>query len=101
LADIHSETLRRELVPRLTEQCLAATELHVDVELALARHNAVIAELRDLTAAHPLRERFWAQLITALYRSGRQAEALQAFQDVRTALADELGIDPWSCTTRC
>ena len=94
LADIQSETLRRELVPRLTEQYLAATELHVDVELALARHNAVIAELRDLTAAHPLRERFWAQLITALYRSGRQAEALQAFQDVRTALADELGIDP-------
>ncbi|MFC0544820.1 AfsR/SARP family transcriptional regulator [Kutzneria chonburiensis] len=94
LADVQSETLRREFAPRITEQLLSAAELHLDVELGLARHNAVIGELRDLTQRHPLRERFWAQLITALYRSGRQAEALQAFTDVRTALSDELGIDP-------
>ncbi|MEV6606876.1 BTAD domain-containing putative transcriptional regulator [Kutzneria sp. NPDC051319] len=94
LADVQSETLRREFAPRLTEQLLSAIELHIDVELDLARHAAAIGELRDLTLRHPLRERFWAQLITALYRSGRQAEALQAFTDVRTVLADELGIDP-------
>jgi len=94
LADVQSETLRREVAPRLTEQLLSAAELHFDVELGLGRHNAIIGELRDFTARNPLRERFWAQLITALYRSGRQAEALQAFQDVRTVLADELGIDP-------
>jgi tetratricopeptide (TPR) repeat protein len=94
LADIHSDTLRREVAPRLAEQLLSAAELRFDVELGLGRHNSIIGELRDLTASNPLRERFWAQLITALYRSGRQAEALQAFQDVRKVLADELGIDP-------
>ncbi|WP_211764671.1 AfsR/SARP family transcriptional regulator [Kutzneria sp. CA-103260] len=94
LADVQSETLRREVVPRLTEQLLSAAELRFDVELGLGRHNGIIGELRDFTARNPLRERFWAQLITALYRSGRQAEALQAFQDVRAVLADELGIDP-------
>ncbi|MFC0439809.1 BTAD domain-containing putative transcriptional regulator [Kutzneria buriramensis] len=94
LADVQSETLRREEAPRLHEQLLSAEELRFDVELGLGRHNAIIGELRDLTVSNPLRERFWAQLITALYRSGRQAEALQTFQDVRRVLADELGIDP-------
>ena len=94
LADVQSETLRRDEAPRLHEQMLSAAELRFDVELGLGRHNAIVGELRDLTASNPLRERFWAQLVTALYRSGRQAEALQSFQDVRRVLADELGIDP-------
>jgi len=54
----------------------------------------VVAELRQLVVAHPLQEQFHAQLMLSLYRSGRQADALAAFQDVRRVLADELGIDP-------
>lgn len=73
---------------------LAATEDRLRAELALGRHAAVVAELEDLARAHPLRERLRAQLMLALYRSGRQADALQVFHDGRELLADELGIDP-------
>jgi DNA-binding SARP family transcriptional activator/tetratricopeptide (TPR) repeat protein len=94
LADIQSEKLQRDVVPMITELLLSAAELRFDVELGLGRHNALVAELTEFTTDHPLRERFWAQLITALYRCGRQAEALDAFQRLRRTLADELGIDP-------
>ena len=66
----------------------------VDTDLALGRHADVIEPLRALVDEHPLRERARAQLMTALYRAGRQAEALRVYADGRTVLADELGIDP-------
>ncbi|HEX4724034.1 MAG TPA: BTAD domain-containing putative transcriptional regulator [Pseudonocardiaceae bacterium] len=94
LADVRSGALRREFVPALHEQRLAATELRLDAELRLGRYQDVIAELAELTAKHPLREQLWAHRMLALYRAGRQAEALACYQAVRVLLADELGIDP-------
>ena len=79
---------------RLSEQRLAAAEEHVDAILALGRHAEAVQRLVELVAGHPLRERFRAQLMLALYRSGRQAEALAAFADARRVLAGELGIEP-------
>jgi len=78
----------------LDEQRLAATEEHVDAMLALGRHPEAAQRLVELVRAHPLRERFAAQLMLALYRSERQAEALAAFADARRTLASELGIEP-------
>jgi DNA-binding SARP family transcriptional activator len=78
----------------LEERRLAVVERHVEARMALGQHNVAVAELRALVAAHPLRERFWAQLMLALYRLGRQAEALAVYTQVRGHLADELGIDP-------
>ena len=66
----------------------------MDAGLALGRHADLVAELETLVEEHPLRERFRSQLMLALYRSGRQAEALQAYQDVRRTLLDQLGLDP-------
>ena len=66
----------------------------IDADLALGRHGEVVAELRQLVAAHPLWEHFHAQLMLGLYRSGRQGDALAAYQDVRRVLAGELGVDP-------
>jgi DNA-binding SARP family transcriptional activator len=79
---------------RLEERHLAALELRIDADLALGRHREVVAELSDLVREHPLRERFRAQLMLALYRSGRQAEALEAYADGRRLLASELGLEP-------
>jgi DNA-binding SARP family transcriptional activator/tetratricopeptide (TPR) repeat protein len=79
---------------RLDEQRLAATEQRVDLELGLGRHRELTGELTELVAVHPLRERFVGQLMRALYASGRQADALAAYQQLRTRLADELGVDP-------
>ena len=81
-------------IARLDERRLAAVEELMEVELALGHHGDVVAELEALVAAQPLRERLRAQLMLALYRSRRQAEALAAYQDVRRALVDELGIAP-------
>ncbi|KAA2254426.1 tetratricopeptide repeat protein [Solihabitans fulvus] len=78
----------------LGEEHLAATEEYAEVELELGRHVELIPELTALVAAHPLRERLHGHLMLALYRSGRQAEALQAFQDARRTMVRELGIDP-------
>ena len=66
----------------------------MDSEVECGRHRRLLSELQAAVAAHPLRERLWGQRMTALYRSGRQAEALAAFQEYRTYLADELGLDP-------
>ncbi len=66
----------------------------IDADLALGRHGEVVAELRQLVAAHPLWEHFHAQLMLGLYRSGRQGDALAAYQDARRVLAGELGVDP-------
>ena len=79
---------------RLAElQRLAAEEL-MDAELACGHHVSCVAELERMVAAEPFRERRWAMLMLALYRCGRQAEALRAYQRARTALASELGIEP-------
>ena len=94
LADVPSADLHREVVPGLHEKWLHATELRMEAELQLGRHDGVIAELRGLTTRHPHRAGFWAQLMLALYRSGRQADALDAYRKMRGIFADELGLDP-------
>jgi len=81
-------------IRRLEELRLAAVEDRVDAQLELGRHHDVVAELEDLVRQNPLRERLRGQLMVALYRAGRQAEALKAYQDARVALLDGLGIDP-------
>ncbi|HUZ23360.1 MAG TPA: BTAD domain-containing putative transcriptional regulator [Streptosporangiaceae bacterium] len=81
-------------IAALEEARLTALEQRVDADLAAGRSREVIGELAELAAAHPLREQFRAQLMLALYRSGRRAEALSAFRDLRAELREELGIDP-------
>jgi DNA-binding SARP family transcriptional activator/Tfp pilus assembly protein PilF len=96
LADVPSRLLRDREVPPLEDQRLQALVARIDADLHLGRHGEVVAELRQLVAAHPLQEQFHAQLMLSLYRSGRQADALTAYHDVRRVLADDLGIDPGS-----
>lgn len=79
---------------RLEELRLAAVEDRIEAELALGLHGALVPELEALTVEYPLRERFRSQHMLALYRSGRQAEALRAYQKTRRYLAEEIGIDP-------
>ncbi|MFS4097941.1 BTAD domain-containing putative transcriptional regulator, partial [Streptomyces sp. AF1A] len=86
--------LLRATAARLTEARLEVLELHVDAELRLGNHRAVLPELRALTTEHPLREEFHAQLLTALARTGRHAEALHAYARLRALLAEELGTEP-------
>lgn len=78
----------------LTELHLAAAEEKLAADIALGDHAGAIAELRALAAEHPFRERFTELLMLALYKSGRQAEALYLFDDVRHRLGEELGVDP-------
>jgi len=78
----------------LGEMRLAAVESRVEADLALGRYAEVIAELEALVREYPLRERFWAQLMVALYRSGRQSDALLAFQRARSRLVEEIGVEP-------
>ena len=94
LADLAYESFARTEVERLEELRLLATEERVEAGLALGRHQALIAELEALIAKHPLRERLRGQLMLALYRSARQAEALRVYGETRTRLVDELGIEP-------
>ena len=94
LADVESEALALREVPRLAELRLQAAELRVDAELRLGRHGVVIAELERMAAAHPLREHLHALLMLALYRDGRRAEALAAYQHARRVVVDELGAEP-------
>jgi WD40 repeat protein/DNA-binding SARP family transcriptional activator len=81
-------------ITRLEELRLAAVEERIDVEIELGRHAQVVGELEALVRRHPLRERFWALLMTALYLCGRQADALATYRTARTMLLDEFGIDP-------
>jgi DNA-binding SARP family transcriptional activator len=94
LADFAYESFAQTAIGRLEEIRLAAVELRIEADLVLGRHDELVGELEGLIAEHPLRERVRAYLMTALYRAGRQAEALDAYQDARRALVDELGIDP-------
>lgn len=89
-----TEYLAQAEQPRLEELRLAALEDRIEAELALGRHHGLVPELTALLSDHPLRERFRAQLMTALYRCDRQSDALALFQTGRRLLAEELGIDP-------
>ena len=93
LSDLTAEPFVADAA-RLEEARLVATEDRVEAELALGAHHHLVGELEALVAAHPLRERMRAQLMLALYRSDRQAEALRAYQDLRRVLGEELGIEP-------
>ena len=94
LADLAGEPFVTADATRLEELRLATTERRIEAELALGHHAEVTGELEALVQQHPLRERLWAHLMVALYRSGRQADALAAYQRVRTVLAAELGLEP-------
>jgi ABC-type transport system substrate-binding protein/DNA-binding SARP family transcriptional activator/streptogramin lyase len=94
LADLADYAFTRPEAARLEELRLAAAEARVDADLALGRHDALTAELEQLVAEHPVRERLHGQLMLALYRCGRQADALAAYRRLRDLLAGELGIDP-------
>ena len=94
LADLATESSLSSEIARLEEHHLQAVEEKVSAQLALGLHVDVIGELGTLTATHPLRERAWGLLMLALYRSGRQADALTAYRRARELLADELGVDP-------
>jgi WD40 repeat protein/DNA-binding SARP family transcriptional activator len=94
LADLAVESFAETDIARLEEQRLAALETRVDADLAAGRHGALVGELRQLVADHPTRERLAGQLMLALYRCGRQAEALEAYRSARKTLIDEIGIEP-------
>jgi YVTN family beta-propeller protein len=94
LADLEFEPFARMEVERLEELRLAAVEERIDAELELGRDAALVPELEALVAEHPLRERLRRLLMVALYRAGRQAEALTAYREGRRQLLDELGLEP-------
>ncbi|MGI5166356.1 BTAD domain-containing putative transcriptional regulator [Spirillospora sp. CA-253888] len=93
-ADFADAEFARSAITRLEEERLAALEERAEARLALGEHASVAAELGDLVAAHPLRERLRAAQMRALYGSGRQSDALAVYLDLRERLADELGLDP-------
>ena len=93
-SDIDSRAILEPEITRLRELRLAALEARIDADLALGRHRELTGELEALTVEHPLREKFRAQHMLALYRSGRQTEALRGFERTRSYLADEIGITP-------
>jgi DNA-binding SARP family transcriptional activator len=94
LSDLGYEPFAQPEIARLGELRLTVLEERIDADLALGRHAELVAELQALAAAHPQRERIRGQLMLALYRSGRQTEALDAYRDTRRTLVDELGIEP-------
>lgn len=94
LADLASERFADGEIARLEELRLGALEARIEADLSSGRHEAVVGELDALVAEHPYRERLHGQRILALYRSGRQAEALAGYRAARTALDEGLGIDP-------
>ncbi|WP_173141694.1 AfsR/SARP family transcriptional regulator [Kibdelosporangium persicum] len=94
LIDVPSESLQREAVAELAEDRLRTVERRIQVHLDLGRHREVIGELVQLTKEHPWQEQFWVQLIQALHRSDRLADALDTYRTVHRKFRDELGIDP-------
>lgn len=94
LADLAYEELARPAIARLAEMRLAATCERIDADLALGHHLELVSELEELAARHPLAERLRAQLMLALYRCGRAADALRVYEDVRRLLDEELGLPP-------
>jgi YVTN family beta-propeller protein len=94
LADVAYESFAQPEIARLQELQMSATEAHIDARLALGAGSELVPELEALIASHPLRERLHAQLMLALYRSGRQADALEVYRRAREMLHDELGLEP-------
>ena len=94
LADFAGEAFAQAEITRLETLRAEVAENRIDSDLAVGRHADVVSELAALAAAHPLRERLHGQLMIALYRSGRQAEALEAYQAARRTLVEELGLEP-------
>jgi hypothetical protein len=94
LAEFTFERFAEPEIRRLEELRVVALEERIEADLELGRHGDVVGELEALVREHPLRETFRRQLMLALYRSGRQAEALDAYQDARARFVDELGIEP-------
>jgi DNA-binding SARP family transcriptional activator len=94
LADLAYEAFAQAEIARLEESRLDALEQRVEADLAAGRHAQVVGELDALVAEHPMRERLWMQLMLALYRSSRQAEALEAYRRARRVLDEELGLEP-------
>ena len=94
LADVRYERFAQSEVARLEELRLACSEARIDADLALGRHAEVIPELEALVGEHPLSERLRGQLMLALYRAGRQADALVAYREARRTLVEQLGIEP-------
>jgi DNA-binding SARP family transcriptional activator len=94
LAEFRSEAALRQAGERLDDARLDAIELRIDSDLARGRHVRLIPELEELVEREPFRERFRAQLMLALYRSGRQADALEVYRRMRETFVEELGLDP-------
>ena len=94
LAEFAFESFAQTEIGRLEELQLALLEDRIDADLACGRHTELVGELEALVAEHPLRERLRRQLVLALYRGGRQAEALEAYRAARVTLIDELGLEP-------
>jgi DNA-binding SARP family transcriptional activator/DNA-binding beta-propeller fold protein YncE len=94
LPELRAEPFSTAAVAQLEQLRLAALEERIDADLALGRDAVLVTELEALVAEHPYRERLRAQLMLALYRSGRQADALDAYQACRRVLQDELGLEP-------
>jgi DNA-binding SARP family transcriptional activator/ABC-type branched-subunit amino acid transport system substrate-binding protein/DNA-binding beta-propeller fold protein YncE len=100
LAEFRYHEFAQAEIARLEELRLAAQEERIAADLELGRHDEVVAELEGLVAEHPLRERLRGQLMLALYRAGRQAEALATYDDGRRTLAAELGLEPGEALRR-
>jgi DNA-binding SARP family transcriptional activator len=94
LADLAYESFAQAPIVRLEELRLAALELRVEAELSLGHHGPLVGELQELVRLHPMRERLCCQLMIALYRDGRQSDALDAYRTARRRLVDEVGIEP-------
>jgi YVTN family beta-propeller protein len=94
LADFTFDAFAAGEIARLQELRLEALEIRIDADLALGRHAALVGELEALTTGHPLRERLRAARMLALYRCGREPEALAVYRDTRRTLVDELGMEP-------
>ncbi|NNC90905.1 MAG: protein kinase, partial [Acidimicrobiia bacterium] len=94
LADFFDAPFAHLEIGRLEELRLRALEDRLETDLTLERHAEIVIELEKLAAEHPFRERLWGQLMVALYRCDRQAEALRVYQELRRHLGDELGIEP-------
>jgi YVTN family beta-propeller protein len=94
LSDFAYESFAQAAIAQLEELRLATVETRVEADLALGHARELVGELRDLVARNPLRERLRGQLMLALHRSGRQAEALEAYQEFRHRMSEELGLEP-------
>jgi DNA-binding SARP family transcriptional activator len=94
LVEFPSEPFAQHEIARLEEERLSALEDRIEVDLELGQHAALVPELESLVQRYPLREAFWGQLMLALYRAGRQAEALAAYRRAHRKFVDELGLEP-------